>query len=133
VTRLNRLAMSTRDLLNTLDAVAEKGATFKSLLDTWADTTTSHGGLLLTVLDDLAEFERELIKARTGEGRRGCRQAVWPASRSCRRGPRSNYLRPRHIDAPTCPKQRMPHPMSAALASRFALKWRTSLCEIAVA
>jgi DNA invertase Pin-like site-specific DNA recombinase len=70
VTRLDRLARSTRDLLNTLDAVARKGAMFKSLVDTWADTTTPHGRLLLTVLGGLAEFERELIRARTSEGRR---------------------------------------------------------------
>src|SRR5262249_9067001 len=70
VTRLDRLARSTRDLLNTLDAIARRGATFKSLADTWADTTTPHGRLLLTVLGGLAEFERELIRARTGEGRR---------------------------------------------------------------
>jgi DNA invertase Pin-like site-specific DNA recombinase len=57
-------------LLNTLDAVAKKSATFKSLVDTWADTTTPHGRLLLTVLGGLAEFERDLIKARTSEGRR---------------------------------------------------------------
>jgi DNA invertase Pin-like site-specific DNA recombinase len=70
VTRLDRLARSTRDLLNTLDAVAKKGATFRSLADAWADTTTAHGRLLLTVLGGLAEFERELIRVRTGEGRR---------------------------------------------------------------
>src|SRR5262249_7355970 len=69
VTRLDRLARSTRDLLNTLDAIARKGAAFKSLADTWADTTTAHGRLMLTVLAGLAEFERELIRARTGEGR----------------------------------------------------------------
>jgi DNA invertase Pin-like site-specific DNA recombinase len=69
VTRLDRLARSTRDLLNTLHAVAKKGAGFKSLTDTWADTTTPHGWLMLTVLGGLAEFERELIRARTGEGR----------------------------------------------------------------
>jgi DNA invertase Pin-like site-specific DNA recombinase len=69
VTRLDRLARSTRDLLNTLAAIAEKGAGFRSLGDTWADTTTPHGRLMLTVLGGLAEFERELIRARTGEGR----------------------------------------------------------------
>jgi DNA invertase Pin-like site-specific DNA recombinase len=69
VTRLDRLARSTRDLLNTLEAVAQAGATFKSLADTWADTTTAHGRLILTVLGGLAAYERELIKARTGEGR----------------------------------------------------------------
>lgn len=69
VTRLDRLARSTRDLLNLLAAIAEKGAGFKSLRDTWADTTTAHGRLMLTVLGGLAEFERELIRTRTGEGR----------------------------------------------------------------
>src|SRR5713226_4639698 len=69
VTRLDRLARSTRDLLNLLATIAEKGAGFKSLRDTWADTTTAHGRLMLTVLGGLAEFERELIRARTGEGR----------------------------------------------------------------
>ena len=69
VTRLDRLARSTRDLLNLLGAIAEKGAGFKSLKDTWADTTTPHGRLMLTVLGGLAEFERELIRSRTSEGR----------------------------------------------------------------
>jgi DNA invertase Pin-like site-specific DNA recombinase len=69
VTRLDRLARSTRDLLNVLHQVSERGAGFKSLADVWADTTTPHGRLMLTVLGGLAEFERELIKARTGEGR----------------------------------------------------------------
>jgi DNA invertase Pin-like site-specific DNA recombinase len=69
VTRLDRLARSTRDLLNLLDEISKRGAGFKSLADTWADTTTAHGRLMLTVLGGLAEFERELIKARTGEGR----------------------------------------------------------------
>ena len=70
VTRLDRLARSTRDLLNVLATVAEREAGFRSLKDTWADTTTPHGRLMLTVLGGLAEFERELIRARTGEGRR---------------------------------------------------------------
>jgi DNA invertase Pin-like site-specific DNA recombinase len=69
VTRLDRLARSTRDLLNTLAAITAKQAGFRSLGDTWADTTTPHGRLMLTILGGLAEFERELIRARTGEGR----------------------------------------------------------------
>jgi DNA invertase Pin-like site-specific DNA recombinase len=73
VTRLDRLARSTRDLLNLLDAVARKAAGFRSLRDTWADTTTAHGRLMLTVLGGLAEFERELIRTRTGEGRQRAR------------------------------------------------------------
>ena len=70
VTRLDRLARSTRDLLNVLDEISKRGAGFRSLKDVWADTTTPHGRLMLTVLGGLAEFERELIRARTGEGRK---------------------------------------------------------------
>jgi DNA invertase Pin-like site-specific DNA recombinase len=74
VTRLDRLARSTRDLLETLAKVAAKGARFRSLHDTWADTTTAHGRLMVTVLGGLAEFESELIRARTGEGRKRAKE-----------------------------------------------------------
>jgi DNA invertase Pin-like site-specific DNA recombinase len=70
VTRLDRLARSTRDLMNRLAEITDKKAGFKSIGDGWADTTTSHGGLMLTVLGGLAEFERDLIRTRTAEGRR---------------------------------------------------------------
>ena len=69
VTRLDRLARSTRDLLNALAAITGSKAGFRSLGDAWADTTTAHGRLMLTVLGGLAEFERDLIRTRTGEGR----------------------------------------------------------------
>ena len=69
ITRLDRLARSTRDLLNILASIGNKGAVFRSLADSWADTTTAHGRLILTILAGLAEFERELIRARTSEGR----------------------------------------------------------------
>jgi len=75
VTRLDRLARSTRDLLNVLHDVGECGAAFKSLADTWADTTTPHGRLMVTVLGGLAEFERSLIKARTDVGIKRAREA----------------------------------------------------------
>jgi DNA invertase Pin-like site-specific DNA recombinase len=69
VTRLDRLARSTRDLLNVLARINDAGAAFRSLSDPWADTTTPHGKLMITVLGGLAEFERSLILARTGDGR----------------------------------------------------------------
>ena len=69
-TRLDRLARSTRDLLNILHTLGDRSIGFKSLADAWADTTTPHGRLLVTMLAGIAEFERELIKARTGEGRK---------------------------------------------------------------
>src|SRR5215813_6848767 len=98
VTRLDRLARSTRDLLNVLDAVSKAGAGFRSLADAWADTTTAHGRLMLTILGGLAEFERELIKIRTSEGRvrakargvhMGRHSALLPSTRRCAfaRGP----------------------------------------------
>jgi DNA invertase Pin-like site-specific DNA recombinase len=87
VTRLDRLARSTRDLLNVLAEIASKNAGFRSLKDTWADTTTPHGRLMLTVLGGLAEFERELIRTRTGEGRK----------RAMERGVK--FGRPRALDA----------------------------------
>ena len=73
VTRLDRLARSTRDLPNTLAAITDRKAGFRSLSDAWADTTTSRGRLMLTVLGGLAEFERDLIRARTSEGRERAR------------------------------------------------------------
>jgi DNA invertase Pin-like site-specific DNA recombinase len=56
-------------VLNVIDTIAKAGAGFRSLADAWADTTTPHGRLM-TVLGGLAEFERELIRARTDEGRK---------------------------------------------------------------
>jgi DNA invertase Pin-like site-specific DNA recombinase len=75
VSRLDRLARSTFDLLSILKAVSEKDCTFRSLAEPWADTTTPAGRLMLTILGGLAEFERELIKIRTGEGRERAKRA----------------------------------------------------------
>jgi DNA invertase Pin-like site-specific DNA recombinase len=69
VTRLNHLARSARDVLNILSTIAEKGAGLRSLGDTWVDTTPAHRRLMLTLLGGLAEFERELIRARTTDVR----------------------------------------------------------------
>jgi len=68
VTRLDRLARSSLDLLHTIDRISKAGASFRSLADAWCDTTTPHGKLTLTVLAGLAEFERSLIMARTQAG-----------------------------------------------------------------
>jgi DNA invertase Pin-like site-specific DNA recombinase len=67
VARLDHLAGSTRDLLNTFVAITDKGAGLRSLGDTWADTTTAHGHLMLAVLGGLAEFDRALIRAPMSE------------------------------------------------------------------
>jgi len=75
VTRLDRLARSTRDLLDIVHTVETRGARLKALADSWADTTTPTGKLILTVLGGLAEFERSLIRERTSEGRERARKA----------------------------------------------------------
>src|SRR5262249_48843326 len=49
--------------------ISDRDATFRSLKDAWADTSTMHGRLLVTVLGGIAQFERELIRERTDEGR----------------------------------------------------------------
>ncbi len=69
VTHLDRFARSTRDLINILATITEKKAGFRSLGDDWANTTTSHGRLMVTVLSGLAEFKRDLMRVRTSEGR----------------------------------------------------------------
>jgi len=74
VCRLDRLARSTRDLLNTLDRFGKDGVGFKSLRETAIDTTTPHGRLTISILASIAQFERELILSRITEGRKRARQ-----------------------------------------------------------
>jgi DNA invertase Pin-like site-specific DNA recombinase len=75
VTRLDRLAGSTSDLLNIVKATAAKKANFLSLAEPWANTSTPVGRLMLTVLGGIAEFEKDLIALRTSEGRARARQS----------------------------------------------------------
>ena len=81
VTRLDRLARSTRDLLNILHGLADKRAKFRSLADPWCDTSTPQGELLVTVLAGFATFERHLIKARTEDGRKRAKARGVPFGR----------------------------------------------------
>jgi len=69
VTRLDRLARSTRDLLDIAEQLQEQGAGLRSLAEPWADTTTPSGRMVLTVFAGIAEFERSLIIDRTRSGR----------------------------------------------------------------
>jgi DNA invertase Pin-like site-specific DNA recombinase len=69
VCKLDRIGRSTLDLLRILDRISAAGAGFRSLGDPWADTTSPHGRLMLTILSGVAEFERSLILHRTQEGR----------------------------------------------------------------
>ena len=68
VTKLDRLARSSRDLQNILHDLGEAGCGFVSLGEAWCDTTTDIGKLMLTIMGGLAEFERGLIRKRTDQG-----------------------------------------------------------------
>ena len=67
---LTRISRSTKDLLNIVDKIKNKGAYIKSLKDTWLDTTSSnpYNDFLLTVMSGLSQLERDLISQRTKEG-----------------------------------------------------------------
>jgi DNA invertase Pin-like site-specific DNA recombinase len=74
VWKLDRLARSTRDLLNTLETIHESGGKIRSLSEPWANTTTDAGNMIMTVFAGIAEFERALIRERTGAGREAARK-----------------------------------------------------------
>ena len=86
VTKLDRLGRSTRELLDLIERISKAGAAFRSLGDPLWDTSSSQGRLLSTLLAAIAEFERDLIKERTGEGRKRARPQASSsgASASCR-------------------------------------------------
>ena len=69
ITRLDRLARSTRDLLDIAERLDEAEAGLRSLAEPWADTTSPAGRMVLTVFAGIAEFERSLIHERTSSGR----------------------------------------------------------------
>ena len=69
ITQLDRLGRSTRELLELIDRTGKAGAFFKSLDDPLWDPSTAQGRLLSTLPAAIAEFERELIRERTSEGR----------------------------------------------------------------
>jgi DNA invertase Pin-like site-specific DNA recombinase len=74
VWKLDRLARSTRDLLETMEAIREAAGKFQSLSEPWADTTTHAGKMIMTIFAGIAEFERALIRERTGAGREAARK-----------------------------------------------------------
>ena len=73
VYKLDRIARSTRELLELFDTFSERGIALKSLNEPWADTTTASGKMIVTIFAGIAEFERDLIKQRTSDGRKAAR------------------------------------------------------------
>lgn len=91
VTRLDRLARSTRDLLDVAERIRGCGAGLRSLAEPWADTTTPAGRMVMTVFAGIAEFERSLILERTRTGREAAK------ARGVQFGPRPT-LSPAQLD-----------------------------------
>ncbi|MCL2105455.1 MAG: recombinase family protein [Oscillospiraceae bacterium] len=83
---LSRVSRSTKDLLEIVDLIHRKGAHFRSLNETWLDTTTPQGQLIFTIFAGLCQFERDLtaertksgLKAAAARGRKGGRPATKP-------------------------------------------------------
>jgi DNA invertase Pin-like site-specific DNA recombinase len=73
-TRLDRLARSTRDLLEVAEILKQANVGLRSLAEPWADTTSPAGKMVLTVFAGIAEFERALIVERTSAGRHAARK-----------------------------------------------------------
>jgi len=96
VTRLDRLARSTFDLLNIVKATAAKDASFLSLSEPWANTISAIGKLMLTVLSGVAEFERDLIALRTSDGRARAKMA------GVRFGPKPKLIGPHRVVRVQC-------------------------------
>ena len=69
VTRLDRLARHTSDLLKIAERIRAAGAAMRSLAEPWADTTSPAGKMVMTVFAGIAEFERSVIVERTRQGR----------------------------------------------------------------
>lgn len=63
----SRLARSTRDLLEIIDKLKNKGVQFISMKER-IDTTTPQGNLMLTIFAGLSQFERETLLQRQSEG-----------------------------------------------------------------
>lgn len=92
VTRLDRLARSTTELLRVAEEIKEKSAGLQSLEEPWADTTSPAGRMVLTVFAGIAEFERALITARTEEGRRDALKRGVPFGRPPKLRPEQRKL-----------------------------------------
>jgi DNA invertase Pin-like site-specific DNA recombinase len=112
VTKLDRLGRSTRELLDLIERIGSVGAAFRSLGDPLWDTSSSQGRLLSTLLAAIAEFERDLIRERTGDGRKRAQAA---GVRFGRRPKLSDFQRKEAI------KRRAAGETLAAIAKSYAV------------
>ena len=76
VWKLDRLARSARNLLETMELIREAGGKFRSLSEPWADTTTHAGKMIMTIFAGIADdAERAIMQSHSAE------VAMWPACR----------------------------------------------------
>ena len=99
VCKLDRLARSTRDLLETIETIREAGAKFQSISEPWADTTTHAAKMIMTVFAGIAEFERDLIRERTGAGKEAAKKRGVQFGRLRKLNPEQAQLFRRLVDA----------------------------------
>ena len=94
ITDLTRISRSTKDLLNIIDRIKEKGASIKSLKDTWLDTSgdNPYNSFLLTVMSGLSQLERDLISQRTKEGLRSAKARVRNGGRPSKRNYKADMV-----------------------------------------
>ena len=112
VTKIDRLGRSTRELLELIERIGKAGAAFRSLGDPLFDTSSSQGKLMATLLAAIAEFERDLIRERTGDGRK---RAMAKGVRFGRKPKLSDYQRKEAI------KRRAAGETLASIAKSYAV------------
>jgi DNA invertase Pin-like site-specific DNA recombinase len=98
VWKLDRLARSTRDLLETMESIRESGGQFQSISEPWADSTSHAGKMIMTVFAGIAEFERDLIRERTAAGRMAAKSRGVRFGRPRKLNPQQAKLAKRLLD-----------------------------------
>lgn len=91
---LTRVSRSTKDLLMIVDKIKAKGASIKSIKDTWLDTTSDnpYNDFLLTVMSGMAQLERDLISQRTKEGLKSAKARGRSGGRPSKRSEKSKII-----------------------------------------
>ena len=70
IVAIDRLSRSTKDLLEIVETIKQKGAYLKSINDSWLDTSSDNpmSDFLLTIMGALGQMERAMIQQRVREG-----------------------------------------------------------------
>ena len=110
VWKLDRLARSMKQLIETIEELRLRGIGFRSLTEA-LDTTTAQGRLVFHMFGALAEFERSLIRERTQAGL----AAALPAECPAQPWPRGSA---RHAHMRTLPGPNRPAPNPLCLPGR---------------